>query len=133
MIKIAKNTTALLLALFGAVTLFLTSSVLFDWFGIRQKEGNYVPFIVQINFACSLLYLAAAWGMFKNLNWAKYALAASTLLVTGGFIALRAHIHSGGLYKQETVNGMMFRIGFSLLATAIAFYVAQSASKSKNF
>jgi hypothetical protein len=34
---------AILLAAFGLLTLFLSSSVIFDLFGIRAKEGNFVP------------------------------------------------------------------------------------------
>ena len=33
---------ALLLATFGLLTMFLSASVIFDLFGIRAKEGNYV-------------------------------------------------------------------------------------------
>ena len=36
----------LILAGFGLLTLFLSTSVIFDLFGIRAKEGNYVLFIV---------------------------------------------------------------------------------------
>ena len=51
------------LLLFGAVTLFMSSSVLFDWFGIREKEGNFVTLIVWANLICGVLYLIAAFGI----------------------------------------------------------------------
>ncbi len=40
--KIIHTVSATILALFAMLTLFLSSSVIFDWFGIRAKEGNYV-------------------------------------------------------------------------------------------
>lgn len=57
---------ALLLVGFALLTLFLSSSVIFDWFGIRAREGNYVHFVVWANFLCSLGYLAAAYGLFRR-------------------------------------------------------------------
>jgi hypothetical protein len=51
---------ATILAGFGLLTLFLSSSVIFDLFGIRAKEGNYVLFVVWSNFISSILYLFAA-------------------------------------------------------------------------
>ena len=53
---------AIILAGFGLLTLFLSTSVIFYLFGIRAKEGNYVLFIVWCNFISSLLYLFAAYG-----------------------------------------------------------------------
>ena len=89
------------LSAFALLTLFLSSSVLFDWFGIRAKEGNYVPFIVGTNFLCSILYLTAAYG----------------------FIGLFVHITMDGLYETKTVGAMVFRIvltlGFLVLAKKI--------------
>lgn len=37
---------ASVLATFGLLTLFLSSSILFDLFGMPAKEGNYVLFVV---------------------------------------------------------------------------------------
>ena len=48
---------AAILAAFGLLTLFLSSSVIFDFFGVRAKEGNYVLFVVWSNFISSILYL----------------------------------------------------------------------------
>jgi hypothetical protein len=39
-------TLPILLTGFGLLTLFLSTSVIFDLFGIRAKEGNYVLFVV---------------------------------------------------------------------------------------
>ena len=60
-----------LLAGFGLLTLFLSTSVIFDLFGIRAKEGNYVLFVVWSNFISSILYLFAAYGFIKNKKYEK--------------------------------------------------------------
>lgn len=44
--KIFRYLTAILLVGFGLLTLFLSTSVIFDLFGVRAKEGNYVLFVV---------------------------------------------------------------------------------------
>ena len=51
--------SAIVLLAFGLLTLYLSSSILFDWFDVRAKQGNYVLFIVGINFSCAILYLTA--------------------------------------------------------------------------
>jgi hypothetical protein len=62
-------TLPILLTGFGLLTLFLSTSVIFDLFGIRAKEGNYVLFVVWSNFISSILYLLAAYGFIKSKKW----------------------------------------------------------------
>ena len=47
--KIILYLVAAMLIAFGLLTLFLSSSVIFDLFDIRSKEGNYVLFVVWSN------------------------------------------------------------------------------------
>ena len=54
------------LGAFGLLTLLLSTSVIFDLFGVRAKEGNYVLFVVWANFISSILYLFAAYGFVKS-------------------------------------------------------------------
>lgn len=118
--KMTITVTALILAVFAMLTLFLSSAVIFDWFGIRATEGNYVLFIVWANFACSLLYLIAVYGFFKRKKWTFWVLITALLILTVAFIALQFYIHNGGIYEAKTIKAMLFRIlvtlGFSLLA-----------------
>jgi uncharacterized membrane protein (DUF2068 family) len=104
-----------ILVLFGAVTLFMSSSVLFDWFGIRAKEGNYVPGIVWANFVCAMLYLISAYGIFKNKTWAKFPLVISLIILILAYLILFIHINNGGLYETKTVGAMAFRIGVTAI------------------
>ena len=60
--KVLPYFLATILGAFGLLTLFLSTSVIFDLFGIRAKEGNYVLFVVWANFISSVLYLVAPTG-----------------------------------------------------------------------
>lgn len=60
---------AVALGLFALLTLFLSSAVIFDFFNIREKEGNYVLFVVWANFISSILYLVAVYGLVKVRKW----------------------------------------------------------------
>lgn len=113
---------ATILAAFGLLTLFLTTSVIFDLFGIRAKEGNYVPFVVWANFVSSVLYLFAAYGFIKIKKWTVSLLAISTIILTAAFIGLNIHISSGRLYETKTVGAMIFRTSLTLAFTVIAYF-----------
>ena len=79
---------AIILAAFGLLTLFLSGSVIFDLFGIRAKQGNYVLFVVWSNFISSLLYLVAAYGFITTKKWTTLLLGASTIILIAAFIGL---------------------------------------------
>lgn len=107
---------------FGLLTLFLSSSVIFDFFGIREKEGNYVLSVVWANFISSFLYLIAIYGLLTSKNWTFKALAISLLILTLAFIGLLLHIQSGGIYETKTVGAMVFRIAMTLAFTLFAYF-----------
>jgi len=105
---------------FGLLTLFLSSSIIFDLFGVRGKEGNYVLLVVWANFISSIIYLLAAYGFIKNKRWTAKLLGISTIVLIVAFIGLFVHVNSGGIYETKTIGAMIFRItitlGFALLA-----------------
>lgn len=103
------------LVIFGLLTLFMSSSVLFDWFGIRAKEGNFVPAVVWANWVCGMLYLSAAFGILKYKTWSKVPLIISLLILTTASILLFIHINSGGFYETKTVGAMAFRTGVTAI------------------
>ena len=109
--------------IFGLVTVFMSSSVLFDWFGIREKEGNYVPFVVIANFICGFLYLTAAFGIFKDKKWSQYLLILAFIILIITFIALYFHISSGGIYETKTVKALSFRTVLTLIFTITNFKI----------
>ncbi len=108
------------IALFGIVTLFMSTSVIFGLFDIREREGNYVLFVVVANFLCAFLYLAAAYGFFAKKKWTTMVLNFSVGVLIITFIGLGIHIFSGGIYEQRTIGAMIFRtlitIGFTLVS-----------------
>lgn len=121
-IKRIRKTTAVVLIGFGLLTLFMSTSVIFDLFGIREKEGNYVPFVVWANFICSFLYLFAAKGFLKFRLWTKGVLVVASIILIVAFIALKSHISDGGSYEEKTISAMIFRICLTLVFMLIAFY-----------
>jgi heme/copper-type cytochrome/quinol oxidase subunit 3 len=113
---------ATVIAGFGLLTLFLSTSVIFDLFGIRAKEGNYVLFVVWSNFISSILYLFAAYGFIKNKKWTTILLGISTIILIVAFVGLKIHINSGAIYETKTVGAMIFRISVTLFFAAIAYF-----------
>ncbi|MBK6352392.1 MAG: hypothetical protein IPF46_03105 [Saprospiraceae bacterium] len=112
---------ATILAGFAMLTLFLSTSVIFDLFGIRAKEGNYVLFVVWSNFICSLLYLFAAYGFVKSKKWTASLMGISTIILVAAFIGLRIHANSGGIYETKTLGALIFRISVTIVFAMIAY------------
>ena len=106
---------------FGIITLFMSTSVIFGLFDIREKEGNYVLFVVVANFICAFLYLAGAYGFFKRKRWTTKLMNAAVAVLIIAFIGLAIHIYSGGIYEEKTVKAMMFRTFLSIAFSLISF------------
>ncbi|MDZ4809131.1 MAG: DMT family transporter [Bacteroidota bacterium] len=122
---------AVILAGFGLLTLFLSTSVIFDLFDIRAKEGNYVLFVVWSNFISSILYLIAAYGILKGKKWTTTPLGISTIVLIAAFIGLKILVNSGGIYETKTVSAMIFRISVTLLFTIIAYFTISKKGNMK--
>ena len=89
------------LAIFGLLTLFLSTSVIFDLFDVREKEGNYVLFIVWSNFISSFLYLISVYGLLTLKNWTLKTLGLATIILTIAFIGFLFYIQSGGIHENK--------------------------------
>lgn len=120
--KIIRSVSALILLLFAGLTVFMSSAVLFDWFGIRAKEGNYVLFIVWTNFAASFLYIMAAYGLMKRKKWTFGVLIFVLMALIVAFIGLQVHIQNGGNYETKTVKAMAFRMIVTLFLAGVAYF-----------
>lgn len=110
------------LAGFGMLTLFLSTSVIFDLFKVREKEGNYVLFVVWSNFISSFLYLLSVYGLLNSKSWTFKVLGLSTIILTGAFIGLLYYIQSGGIHESKTLGAMVFRIVLTLVFTLFAYF-----------
>ncbi|HUH73948.1 MAG TPA: hypothetical protein VLZ75_06020 [Chitinophagales bacterium] len=121
--KYSPKITAYVLFAFGLLTLFLSTSIIFDLFNIREKEGNYVLMVVYANFICSIIYLIAAYGLLKNKTWSTPLLGIATLILIVAFIGLFFHINSGGIYETKTIGAMVFRTSVTLIFTLISYFI----------
>lgn len=120
---------ASILAAFGLLTLFLSTSVIFDLFGVRAKEGNYVLFIVWANFVSSLLYLFAVYGFIESKKWTAPLLGISGIVLLLAFVGLFIHINAGGIYETKTIGAMAFRTTVTLVFSALAYFTITKNKK----
>ena len=110
-----KTILLIFLIIFGGVTLFMSSSVLFAWFGIREKEGHFIPFVVWANWICGMLYLIAALGILRNQSWAKLLLIISLVILILTYFGLFIQINDNVPYETKTIGAMTFRIAVTAL------------------
>jgi hypothetical protein len=116
---------------FGLLTLFMSTSVIFDLFEIRAKEGNYVLFVVWSNFLCSFLYLFSAYGFLKVQSWTIVLLSIASVILIISFVLLQVHISNGGIYESKTVSAMIFRISLTVSLTLIAYFSISYKDKNE--
>lgn len=119
--KTFKYIIATVLIVFALVTIFMSSAVLFDWFGIRAKQGNYVPFVVKTNLTAGFLYLIAAYGFLTSRKWSFWAMLSVVLLLFYALTLFFVHMHSGGPYEDRTMYALIFRILFTLLLAGLIY------------
>ena len=120
--NITTTLSAIILALFALLTLFLSSSIIFDWFDIRQKQGDFILFIVWANFIASIVYFIAVYGFIKRKKWTFWILLSALLVLVIAFIFLQYYIQNGGIYKSQTVMAMLFRMAVTSLFALIAYF-----------
>lgn len=118
LIKIA----AFVSAFFGLLTVFAGGSVILDLFGMREVEGNFVPFVVWANFLCGFLYLMAAYGFFKRKDWTVTLMKFTVWILIAAAIVLFIWIANGELYENKTIAAL----GFRILVTLGLVWVANS-------
>lgn len=128
--NILRYSSAIILIGFGLITLFLSTSVILDLFGIRALEGNYVLFIVWANFIASVLYLPAAYGLLKFKKWTTALLGLATVILAVSFVWLKVYIGQGGVYETKTVGAMIFRTGLTLAFTLVAYFSIQKRKRN---
>jgi hypothetical protein len=121
--KIIKYITLIALIAFTLLTLFLSSSVIFDWFGIRAKEGNYVLFVVWANLISSFLYLFSVYGIINLKKWSIKPLIASIIILILALVGLFIHINLGGIYETRTVGALFFRIAVTSVFTILTYLI----------
>lgn len=129
--KLLPKIIAIIIAAFALLTLFLSSSVILNLFGIRAMEGNYVLFVVWANFISSILYLFAAYGFIRAKKWTASLLGLSAIILVLAFLGLIIHINSDGLYESKTIAAMVFRITLTLIFTVLAYFLISKNKTGK--
>ena len=121
--NILKYITVAFLTGFGLLTLFLSTSILLDLFGVREKEGNYVLFVVWANFICSLIYLVAVYGFLKMEKWTTKLLASSFVILLLTFVGFLFYINAGGIHETKTIGALVFRMVLTLIFTISSYFL----------
>lgn len=129
--RVLKIILTVILLLLGTISLFMTFSVTFDWFGIRAIEGNYVPFVLYANMVCAFLYLYAAWALWNRLRLSIYALLIATIILVAAFIGLIVYIKSGGVYEQKTIKAMTLRTVLTATMYMMGAYILKVGEPQK--
>ncbi|WP_380752128.1 hypothetical protein [Salinimicrobium flavum] len=116
-----KYLLSLVAVIFGLVTIFASSSVLFGYSDVLEKEGNFPSFILWVNLLTGPLYLLAAAGLFYSKRWTLPVLTGILLLliVNLGFLILL--ITTGQDYELETLGAIAVRIALTSVLTFFAF------------
>lgn len=130
--NIINTISAIILTLFALLTLFLSSSVIFDWFGIRALEGNYVFFIVWANFISSILYLISVYGFLKRTKWTFWVLLTALVILIIACVILLFYVNNGGVHEAKTINAMIFRMLVTLGFSLVAFFNINKKNKKND-
>lgn len=109
------------LFLFGVLTLVLSGSIIFDLFGVRAMEGNYVDFVVWANLVASILYIVTFIDFVRNKKWNWHYLAYSFVILVGATIAFWIYIENGGIHEAKTIKAVVFRTVFTGILLSISF------------
>ena len=119
--KYIPKISAIILAASAALTLFMTLSIFFDLFGIREMEGNYVLFVVVANFICSLCYFVAAYGFWKQKNWTTQIIIIAVAVLFIALVSFLIYANSGGLHEPKTTGALIFRLVFTGLFGIVSY------------
>lgn len=122
-------TSAILLTAFGLLTFYLSTSVIFDLFDMRAKQGNYVPFIIWANLLSSIMYLISAYGFVTKKAWTFQVLISTFLILIFAFLGLIIHINTDGIYEAKTLGALVFRLSFTLFFTVLAYFLVKRTKK----
>ena len=132
MIKALRYIVVLLLIILGGATVFMATSIIFDWFGIREMEGNYLPLIVYANLVCGLIYLYAAYSLIKKQKLAAWLLTFATGILVLASIAFAVYVYQGGIHEKQTVIALIFRTSITAFLAWLSFYIYKKAARAIN-
>ena len=127
--QLKKYIPATAITAFGLLTLFLTTTILLDLVGMREKQGNYVNFVIWANFFCGLTYVASGYGFLKAKKWTAYLLAITIVVLIATYIAFTIYVNNGGIHKEDTFGALLFRLSITTIFTLIATFTINKKRK----
>lgn len=110
-----------ILLLLGLLTLFLSSSIIFDLFEIREMEGNYFGFVVWANFISAILYIITALDFILRKKWNWRYLGVSFVVLLIATISFWVYVANGGIHEVKTIKAIIFRLTFTGILLSIIF------------
>jgi len=123
-----KYIPATILTAFGLLTLFLSTTIILDLVGMREKQGNYVNFVIWVNFFCGLAYVISAYGFLKQKEWTCKVLRLVLIALVITFISFYFYVENGGVHKSDTFGALAFRTGVTLVFTLLAKFTIKNKS-----
>ena len=118
-IALSTKILAIFAVVFGCMTIFSGSSILFASQQAQTWAGDYVPFVLWFNFLAGFVYVITGLGALYAQGWARtlaLVLATTSLLVC---LAFFFHIWRGGAFEMRTVGALIFRVSFWLVMVVV--------------
>lgn len=114
--------TAVVIGLFGLITLFASSAVLFNVGGARAMAGAVVPIVPGMNLLAAFFYIVSAYAIYRLRPWAPLPLLMAIAALVVAIVAFLVHVQQGGPYEVRTVGALSFRVAVTLLFYLVARY-----------
>ncbi len=114
------SVVAVLLSLFGVLTIFSGGRALFGSAQAQAAVGEAVPFVLWFNFLAGFFYVVAGIGLYRWQRWAarlSLGIALATVVV---FAAFGWHVASGYAFEVRTVAAMALRSGVWIVVAVAA-------------
>ena len=130
MARFLPKIVAFFLFLFGLLTFYLSGSIIFDLFDVRAQQGDFVLFVVWVNFISSLIYLISSYGVVLFKRWVFYAMLFVILLLIGTFIGFNIFVNAGGIHEEKTMGAIIFR---TMVTSSFAVFAYFLINKNQSF
>ena len=111
---------AIVVLVFGALTVFSGGRALFGGADARAAVGDAVPFVLWFNFLAGFAYVVAGIGLLlrhRPALWLSLGILVATGLV---FLAFGVHVLQGGAHEMRTVGAMILRIAVWAAISVVA-------------
>lgn len=112
-----------ILGIAGLYTLYISSGLLFDLFGVRHETETYIQATSISNFICSFLYLFSSYLFFRKSKLSTSVLFIATIIMFIGYIGMLFHIQAQRPYGVRIIAEMLIRTSGTMLYAATAWYI----------